>query len=256
MAKSNDTVRTALCAGGVGLLAGLLIIFIGVVNVITRAKPEALEPTGLQVSDAGFLGVTRGDYIHKKMEGNQVLGRIAMVQSRTGDLETTVAKIQADKLTPDLVRNQGVYNYLEHRVGPTDKGSPADYEAALKLARSIQNPLFKADALRAVAEYQLRGYPDEGKKTLNEAVTALGAPVAPELEPPPPLFRPITLLWPVGLAIFAILFALCLKPLLAGLMPAGRGKAAAEEEDEEEDEEEAKAAEAVPAEAMPAEAIA
>jgi hypothetical protein len=257
MAKSGDTMRTALCAGGVGLLAGLLVIFIGVVNVVTRAKPEAPEPTYAQLQEAAFMGMTRGDWIYKKLEPNQILGRIAVVQALTGDLETTIPKIEKEKLRLDAVRNQAVYGFLHNKVGPTEKPSPDDIAAAKQIAMKIENGLLKADALRQIGEVQIRSDPAGAKATLNEAVVAVGAPMAPAFEPPPPLFNPTTLLWPVGLAIFGILFALCLKPLLAGLMPAGRGKAvaASEDEEEDEDEEKARAVDVMPAEAMPAEAV-
>jgi hypothetical protein len=252
MAKGG-TVKTALCAGGVGLLAGLLVIFIGIVGVITRSKPEAPEPTYAQLQEAAFMGMTRGDWIFKKMEPNQVLGRIAVVQSQTGDLEATIGKIEDKNLRVDAVRNQAVYDYLHNKVGPTERPTAADIDAAKKIALSIKDQLLRADALRRVGEVQLRADPAGAKITLQEAVTAVNAPVPPTFEPPPPLFNPTTLLWPVGLAIFGILLALCLKPLIEGLAPA-RGRVVAEEEEEEEDEDEEKA-EAVPAEAMPAEAV-
>lgn len=251
MAKGG-TVKTALCAGGVGLLAGLLVIFVGIVGVLTRTKPEAPEPTYAQLQEAAFMGMTRGDWIFKKMEPNQVLGRIAVVQAQTGDLEPTIGKIEKEKLRVDAVRNQAVYDYLHNKVGPTERPSPADIATAKGIAMSIQDQLLRADALRRVGEVQLRADPAGAKVTLQEAVTAVGAPLAPAFEPPPPLFNPTTLLWPVGLAIFGILFALCLKPLLEGLTPA-RGKVVAEEEEEEDEEEEK--AEAAPAEAMPADAV-
>src|SRR5262249_40244984 len=182
-------IRPALLAAGIGLVVGLLIIYTGIVNVVTHAKPEAPEPTYAQLSEAAFMGMTRGDWIHKKLEPNHILGRIAVVQSQTGDLETTVAKIEKDKLRIDAVRNQAVYDYLHNKVGPTEKPAAADIEAAKKIAMSIQDQLLKADALRRVGEVQLRADPAGAKATLQEAVTAVGAPLAPAFEPPPPLFN-------------------------------------------------------------------
>lgn len=252
--SKGGIIRPALFAAGIGLVIGLFMIYAGIVNVVTRAKPEAPEPTYAQLSEAAFMGMTRGDWIHKKLEPNQILGRIAVVQSQTGDLESTVAKIEKDKLRVDAVRNQAVYDYLHNKVGPTEKPAAADIEAAKKIAMSIQDQLLKADALRRVGEVQLRSDPAGAKATLQEAVTAVGAPLAPAFEPPPPLFNPTTLLWPVGLAIFGFLIALMLKPLLAELTPA-RGKAVAEHEEAEEEEEgeTEEAAEAPPAEVPMAE---
>jgi hypothetical protein len=253
--SKGGILRTGGYAGAIGLLVGALVIFLGIVNVITEAKPKPIhEPSHRERGEAAFMSMARDDWIYKKKDGNHVLGRIADAQAQEGDLrdfEATVARIDAQELNPDVVRNVSVYDYLHHKVVSIEKPTLEAIEPAKKIAESIKDPLLKADALRRVGEVQLRADVGEAKKTLQMAANTITTPMPPPLDPPPPpLFNPTMLLWPAGLAVFGLLVGLCLHGLM-GSLPGRATKVVAEEEEEEEEEEAPAAAEAPLAEAPP-----
>jgi hypothetical protein len=273
MAKGGGTVRTAVFGGAVGAVAGLLVIFVGIMSMLVGAKAEQKENSAEQRYQLSFLMRARDDWTSKVTDNDHVRGGIAVIQARVDDFDGAKQSIEkVTKLEKDIIADVAVYDYLWHKgFAKLEKPKQEEVDRAHKFASSIQNPLYKADALRRVAEAQILIDPEKAKPILREALAAVDAsPKVPE--PPPPTFNWLVLLWPVGLFVFGFVLVACLKPVIAGLAPP-RGKVVAaeeEEEEEEEKEEEEKAkenvaaqaeaeavatAEAVPADVMPAEAV-
>jgi hypothetical protein len=243
MAKSGSPLKSALYGAGIGALIGLLIIFVGFVNKVTRTTPTVREPTYEERSQAAFMAMARNDWIFKKKDANHILGYIAVVQADTAtpeqssEMDITIGRIEKDKLSPDVVRNVAVSTYLHQKVPAADKAPPEVIQAAKRIAGQIQDPLLKADALRQIAFVQARGDTEGAKKTAQEAAAAVPSPSPVYTEAPTPLFDWNMLYWPAGLLILCFLAVWCLVGLLSG-MGAGRGRAVEEDEEDEEDEEE------------------
>ena len=248
MAKATP-VRRALFGAGVGLVLGALVIFVGLVSVLSGAKPVVQEPTYEQRLQTAFRNMARDEWTSKIKDPNLILARISVNQLRTGDMDTTLTRINEQQIPVDEIRTNAVYDYLNHMVQATEPPRPEVIKTAKEVAMKIQDPLLKADSLRRVGELELRLDPKAAAETFKAAAAAIPNPIVPV--PQPSLFNPIMLLWPVGLAIFGFL----LVWLMLGVFDSGTGKAVATDEDDDEEEEETpRMAEAPMAEAPMAEA--
>jgi hypothetical protein len=232
----KGTFRVILCGALMGLTVGLLVAFSMFMTGFLAAKAKTPEVSPGQKQQS-FMAMARDEWSFKLNDPDSVLGRIAVVQIRTGDFEgakQTIEKIQG--LDRNTVNNVGVYDRLYNKVSPTTPPDQAVIDSAKTLANSIQDPLLKADALRRVAEIEERISPDAARATLKQAAGVVTS--APPPEPPPP-FNYWTLLWPAALTIFGLVFGALAYGLFGGgvAVPAKPKTRAEEEEDEEEEEE-------------------
>src|SRR5205085_2274525 len=123
------------------------------------SQTKAPEVT-LEQKQRAFMATARDEWSNKQMEADDVLGRIAVIQTRSGDTEG--ARQTTDKilmLNKNIISSNAVYDFLYSKISPTEQSKEtiiAVIGRAKGLANSIQDPLFKADALRRVAEYEER----------------------------------------------------------------------------------------------------
>ncbi|MBY0526064.1 MAG: hypothetical protein K2R98_21900 [Gemmataceae bacterium] len=208
------SLRAGLFGAVVGIVVGLLIIFISVVNALIG--PRAL-PRDRAAEARAQASVAMADTGSRVPDSEQNLRRIAMVQARTGDIDGALTTINASKNpvpgSKDAVKFDVVDDYLYQKVGNSLKPDKTVYTRARKIADSIENPLVKADALRRIASAQEPHDPEAAKKTLQEAVkltfdTPWTASDAPQI------FNIWMLLWPAGLAIFGFLLVLFALPFV------------------------------------------
>jgi hypothetical protein len=244
----KGTLRVVLCFGLMGLSVGLLVVFAMFMNAFLASQTKPPEVT-LDQKQRAFMATARDEWSNKQMELDDVLGRIAVVQTRSGDADgarQTTDKVQL--LNKNIISSNAVADVLYNKISPTETSKEtivAVIARAKGLANGIQDPLFKADTLRRVAEYEEKVDAEAAKKTLHDAAQA-ALTAAPPPEKPGP-FNTWTLLWPAGLTVFGLVFGAALYGVFGGAAAApapapapvkSKGKAAAEEEEEEEEEDE------------------
>lgn len=259
-------MRKVLCGAGIGALIGLLIVFMAFAGAMTAAtRLESREKLEQQRSEASFQNMTRDEWVYKQNKPDPILGRIAVSQARSGDIDSATKNIEAiKKLDPDIVRHVAVHEML-HRVvqygkveNPEQKLKPV-LDKARTITKGINDPLLQADALRRIADVQeqyMEGPADkeQARKTYEDASKlVLSRPADPE--PTVYWFNPWLLLWPAGLAIFAAMLLALLMPIMDMAAFARKpSKITAEDEgveDEDDDEEEDQAPAAPPAAEVP-----
>lgn len=267
MARSG-WLGTACWGSSIGALVGLFIIFVAFLNAMTGATaPESRERIAQQRSEASFQNMTRDEWVYKQKDPDHILGRIAVSQARSGDISSATKNVeQIQKLDKNIVRNVAVHEMLHRvvqygKVEQPEKNLRPVLEKAKEIAKAIDDPLLKADALRRIADVQEQYMDDPQAKEGAKALYAEAAKAVlnrPPTEPPPTYyFNPWLIAWPVGLAIFAGALFCLVRPLLGGLGAATSQATKASEdeegEEEEEKEEEEEEAKVKPAEAPPAE---
>lgn len=206
--------KGSLCAAGyggfVGLVVGLLVVFVLFMNSLTG--PAAKEGSEAKTPRADFLLLVPETSYARLTDRDQTLARIAVVEARVGNLDEALAVVgKVQNVDGDLVRKEIVVDLIREKVERDKKPSDAVQKNLLKVIEQIKNPVVKGETLRILAAAQDS---QDAKKTLKEASDLVaGQPSAPPEGRR--LFHPLWLIWPVGLAFFGFLLVLACKPCCA-----------------------------------------